>query len=525
MTTYSKLSLDDVIDIYLEYEGKPPKIGCVRLDGQSKERVIYNMMGIGTGKEFTVHNNDIETALRGVFERQFCIEVEGQWRPPYEPIMGAFNPKSPFFTELKKQRCFVPRLSEEKFLSTYRGLQLIRYTKAFLEIYISGLKSNDANVCAFVKTEKVDEDKDGASRIISPRNPRYGAALGVYIKAIEPVLFKAINRIYGEVTILKGYSVEDLGKILRKKWDKFSTPVAVGLDAKRFDQSVRVPALKREHAAYALFNNSAKLKKLLKRQLKTKTVLETPNGKLVYVTEGGRSSGDMNTTTGNCELMCDTVYDYFAEATPLSIDEFSLANNGDDCVIFVDAHNLHWLDGIPDWFLRRGFRMAIEEPVYEFELVEFCQTQPVFDGVNWICVRQPKNALAKDCLNINCMKTEGEWNFQRKANSDCGLALYGNMPVFGAYYACLGRNIGKITKSYRRLDGLTYLFDQAQGKPSARREPTAMCRASFFTAFDITPDEQVALEREYDAIMPKYNSPSPVVRFNYNIAAKQFFID
>jgi hypothetical protein len=91
---------------------------------------------------------------------------------------------------------------------------------------------------------------------------------------------------------------------------------------------------------------------------------------LHYEVEGARMSGDMNTSSGNCMIMVSLVFAYLSEKRI----KWRLANNGDDCVIVIEQKHLGKLEDLPKWFLKMGFRMEVEEPVYEFERIEFCQT-------------------------------------------------------------------------------------------------------------------------------------------------------
>jgi len=105
----------------------------------------------------------------------------------------------------------------------------------------------------FVKYEKTDRTtkEDPVPRVISPRDPKYNIQLGRYLKPIEERIFKALGKMFGHPTVMKGMDTDRTASVLHEKWDHFNNPVAIGLDASRFDQHVSLEALKFEHSVYA----------------------------------------------------------------------------------------------------------------------------------------------------------------------------------------------------------------------------------------------------------------------------------
>ena len=178
----------------------------------------------------------------------------------------------------------------------------------------------------------------------------------------------------------------------------FADPVAVGLDAKKFDMHVSAQALMFEHNLYNEVFHSKKLKRLLMWQIRNKGKAYTQDGELSYEILGTRSSGDLNTALGNCYLMCAMIWSL---AHSLSI-KIQLANNGDDCVVVMEREDVEcFVHAVPEFFSRLGFRMKIEQPVDCFECIEFCQTNPVFNGASYTMVRNPRTCLVKDAMCIH----------------------------------------------------------------------------------------------------------------------------
>jgi len=88
----------------------------------------------------------------------------------------------------------------------------------------------------FIKVEKLPRAKlDKAPRNISPRNRMFNILLGCYIAHLEKVLFKVLRKVCGFEVVFKGMNAVEQGTAMRKHWDEFDCPVAIDLDASRFD--------------------------------------------------------------------------------------------------------------------------------------------------------------------------------------------------------------------------------------------------------------------------------------------------
>jgi hypothetical protein len=212
-------------------------------------------------------------------------------------------------------------------------------------------------------------------------------------------------------------------------------------------------------------------------------------------------SGDMNTGLGNCLIMCALIYCY---AKDVGLKHFELLNNGDDCVVMCDERDLHLLDAVPGWFLSMGYTMQVEAPVRQLEKVVFCQTQPVFDGSDYVMCRDPRVVLTKDIISLKNVRVIGSWRYYMQAIADCGLAAYGNLPLMSAFYGMLDCGA---RRSYQEYDsGLHFM---SHGLSGGRRPIHHLARVSFWKAFGITPDRQCALEAWYDGSTIDFK-PGPV---------------
>lgn len=260
--------------------------------------------------------------------------------------------------------------------------------------------------------------------------------------------------------------------------------MAVGLDASRFDQHVSRPALEWEHSVYNSCYHDSELAKLLRWQIDNVGVAYTPDGRINYQVDGCRMSGDMNTALGNCLLMCALVWQLLRERAICG----ELVNNGDDCVVIIERSDLQKFSfGIHSWFLEYGFSMKVEDPVFVFEHIQFCQMQPVFDGARWRLVRDPRIALDKDGINLR----PGNQRFEDwlRTVGECGLAITSGIPICQAYYE-FDMRVGGNVRTFDTC-GMSYL----RGKLESKSAPvTTAARVSFWRAFGVAPHQQVAVE-------------------------------
>jgi hypothetical protein len=489
--------------------------------GTPKVRKLYNYPSPGFGAKFIIHNSNLQTALRGVMERVFLVEKEGQFVTPPK------GNEEIFFTRLRKfkrkliARCSkVEPLTYNSFVDLYCGKRKLIYRDAVVSLLKEPLQANDAKIKAFIKCEKikVTENKldprgkvlskgksDPAPRLIHPRSPRFNAEIGIYMRPLEKEIYRGISRLYdGKPVVAKGMNSVEVGKLLETKWRKYIKPVSISLDASRFDQHVRAFALRWSHLIYvALVSTGAKqLRKLLNQTITNKVNLYTLDGVIKYTTDGCRMSGDMDTALGNCLIMCAMIY-AFCDDYNIPHD---LIDNGDDANVICEAEHADKFKNLPGYFLDFGFTMKVGEPIYVLENVEFCKTQPVYDGTGYRVVRQFPDCVDKDFhsfLPITNSRAFQHWMYDM---GNCGLALNAGIPVLQSLYQACLRSAGNSTGFHldvSRKSGAEYL---ANGLISVAREITQAARYSFYLAFQVTPDEQIALEDHYNSSFFKYSS-------------------
>lgn len=491
----------------------------------AKMREVVVAPTLSSRVDFGAHNNDLPNNIRALNERVFNVTQGKVLVPTPQPEPGAWRSLGGSAQRLADDVCKfgkVYHLTGQEFLDQCPANKRKLYATAMQEYETLGWTRRHALIKAFVKFEKLNftKKRDPAPRVIQPRSPVFNYALGRFTRRIEADMYRALAQEWrdehwgplqeeAEPVVMKGMTVEEVATALKSKWDKFKCPVVIGLDASRFDQHVSVDALKWEHSVYKkIYGYDPELMALLKVQLANEGRTYVDGHKIAYTVNGTRASGDMNTSLGNCMIMCTLIREYVKE---LGIHA-ELANNGDDCLLFIEKSDLYKITtlvgekweapALEQWFLRYGFEMEVEPPVFEFEECVFCQSQPILVDAaldRWVMCRQPTSAWGKDALSLTEATELGfrQWSYQVGVG---GWALFGDMPIFGALYQCYKRNgvDSKVKNSLIVSDsGFMRMCDKGprvRGDHHVRISDDT--RLSFFKAFGYPPSVQIAMEAE-----------------------------
>jgi len=472
----------------------------------SKPRRVIIAPYLSARIDFGAHNNNLPNLIRGLNERVFNVQGKSGLEPTPQPTPGKWRKLNHVAARLSDRvrkfgRC--QHLTCGEFIAQCPGNKRKLYASAAEQYEKQGWVKRDTRIKVFVKFEKLNFTKKGdpAPRVIQPRSPVYNIALGRFTRRVEDDIYKALAEEWSEdggKVVMKGMTVEEVAAEMRKKWNRFKSPVAIGLDASRFDQHVSADALKWEHSIYKrIFDYNPELQALLKAQLANEGFAYVDGHCIRYKADGTRASGDMNTALGNCVIMCTLVREYLRERGVTA--EF--ANNGDDCLIFMEKSDLYKIADLPKWFLEYGFEMEVEAPVYEFEECVFCQMQPVLVDAAadvWIMCRQASVAMAKDALSLSVSTELGyrQWSYQVGVG---GNALYGDMPIFCELYKAYKRNGVDSNVVHSAILADSGFLRMAK-EPRVRGEYAGTIsddtRVSFYKAFGYPPSMQIAMERE-----------------------------
>lgn len=468
----------------------------------SREKEYGSLTGLGASFLFKVHNQSLANLMRGIYERLLFVPAEDGFVPTPLPKKGEFPLRMSWFANavIKNSSRSNPILPIE-FAELYQARKRTVYMNAVSSLDNFGISKFDSYMQTFTKVEKVNftTKSDPAPRIIQPRSPRYNVSVGVFIKPMEKMLCNAVSKVLGSHTIVKGLNADEVGRLAKEKWDKFSEPVGVCVDAKRFDSGVSVDALRWEHGIYlgcvARSKDRKVLAELLSWQLTNTCRTFVDGHKICYGVSGSRASGDMNTGLGNCLIATGILASYCKDH---GISKVEFLNNGDDCVIICEKSDLPLLGNFADYSLRLGFRMVVEDPVYELEHIEFCQSRFVQVNGCYRQIRNPPVAVCKDSVIIKSLHCDNDFRAWIAAVGEGGLALNSGVPVMQSYYECFCRN----SNGVKALDSndpvlATGTRMLTKGMISKHSPVDAQSRYSFWLATGITPDQQEVLESHY----------------------------
>nr|AXT18258.1 RNA-dependent RNA polymerase [Opium poppy mosaic virus] len=455
------------------------------------DRVSYQIDVVRPCADFGVHNNSLNNLIRGVNERVFYTDHKRT--VPVKPLPTGFDE-----IDISMLKTFkVSPWTMEQVVESYKGSQKTRYQNALESLRIQPLTRADARVKTFVKAEKINftAKPDPAPRVIQPRDPRFNLCFAKYTKPLEPMLYKQLGKLYKYPCIAKGFNAVETGEIIAKKWAMFKDPVCVGLDASRFDQHVSVEALRFTHKVYKRFVRGHEVNKLLSWMYTNHALGSAKDGYVKYEITGCRMSGDMDTALGNCTLMVLMTH-HLCKSLDI---EHELMNNGDDCIIIMDQAKLPLLQqNVAKFYERLGFKMKVEEPVFQLERVDFCQTRPVYDGRKWRMVRHI-SSISKDCCTVINWEQLAPWWC---AIGTCGLAVAAGIPIHNSFLKWLKRSGGDEggirSHALWKNEGLAWY---RMGLDLSHEDHVSdAARLSFQTAFGISPEMQVALEGIYDSL-------------------------
>lgn len=492
-------------------------------------RRIYRICGVGTDVHYCVHNNSLNNLRRGIAERVLYLREGDTFTRSYQPPANVFNSRLRLFKRrfLKHVPSTTP-IHRSQFPLLYLGRKRVRYMEAVESLSSRPVERRDSEVSTFVKAEKIPFSlkPDPAPRVIQPRDPRYNVEVGKFLKPNEKLFYRTIDKVWGSKTVAKGLNSSQRGQLLHEHWLAFKSPVAVGLDASRFDQHVSESALRWEHSLYNHSFQSEELRELLSWQIRTRGHGRAKDGTVKYSTRGCRMSGDMNTALGNCILMSAMVYCYTKHVGVKA----RLINDGDDCVVFMEDVDLTaFMVGLETWFEGVGFTMKVELPVYTLEHVEFCQCNPIWTPEGYLMVRKLPHALAKDSVSIKPLDSKSVFKKWCGEVGKCGLSLTGGIPVYDAFYSLLDRTSEGVDHSKLSKDPVfeTGMSFMARGMNRVGKLVHPRTRFSFYLAFGVQPDQQILWENHYGQTKLHYNVAGPTFEntpsFHSTLALPQCF--
>jgi len=483
------------------YAGVYQRVGhkVVRLNSSGyqrpRERALYCLNGAGGADDWAISENSIGNIERALIERVLTVKDEAGNRvsPPQPAPDYVRSELAEFQRRLIHTVGKVEQLTTRDFVDSYVGRRKAGYENALKTLPGNPIQPGDAVINMFCKAEKdnLTLKGDPCPRIISPASRRFNIAIGVHLKPLEKPVFHGIGRLFGGVTVMKGYNATERGKFISDAWFKYNKPVAVLLDAARFDQHVNLQVINWEHDTWEkLAMNRAELRHLNKMRKTNTLIYRSSEGGFKVRLRGVRMSGAMDTALGNCTTMCAMTWSFMRQITA----QYSYFNDGDDGVLIIEEEHLDSvLAQFKPYFLKLGFTMKLEGVARELEHIEFCQSHPVYTGTGWRMVRDPFVCLGKDSLAVAGPRMSGrEQSDRSNAIGWCGLSLAGDVPIFCEFYKSLITGAPP-ARGIELTTGMEYL---AKGMHPNQTAPSDECRLSFQKAFRLSPEHQLAIEAD-----------------------------
>lgn len=470
------------------------------------------------------HANTIGNMTWALRERVLGSVVDGEWVETHKPP-GAFATAKMMAIRERVTKLVgeATPITHSEYCAKYAGMRRAAYERAKDSLFTRPLRREDSFLNCFLKAEKnavVEDWMVKAPRVISPRDVRFLLSMGVYISPIEHRIYRAFRRMHGSPVIMKGLDQEARAAVARDHWSSFNRPVAVGLDASKFDQHTSRKALQFEHGFYLKpYRNDPGLARMCSWQLENHCFAMMDDGKVAWKTDGGRMSGDTNTALGNCVLSATMLLAYASERGVVC----RIMVDGDDCVVFMEQRDLaRFMDGLAAWYLGRGYRMKVEGPYFDLHCVEFCQSRWMDLNGTPLFVRNPFKAINQDHTWV----VRGGITHEEVliATGLGGLSIYGDVPVLGAYYRMLARDRQLSSRVIKRLDTRSSWLRWAKSDGGKNYSaPTQASRVEFYRTFGLHACDQLDMERLYLGRSVKTALPGDPNQIKHAATVKQAY--
>lgn len=484
-----------------------PDLKVEQWDKSSKVRKTFLFTGISPEADIKCYNNTILGMERALKERLFYIPtVDGGWqiKPTHEPGV-VIEKMSRFLDAMKPLSVYTHPWNRKCFALSYTGQKRERYLKAAAQLDNDGLLAIDCWLKFFMKFEVFNNTTkpNPSPRGINPPGDKYLVELGRYIKPIEHLVYKAVETLFGYKVIVKGLNQDDRGRLIEASWKSFDDPVAIMLDASKFEQSVSSECIEFEYQLYSQYYKGDKLFAYMMRKQKLwRGKARSSNGKLSFKIEGVRASGTNNTASGNCCISAGFLYDILCILRKRdSSFDFRSHVDGDDVVVIMSrSHARMFREFAGPYYAEASFRMKMEATVDILEHIDFCQSRPVYDGDHYVMLRNMKASLSKDAVSKKPLDNRKIFEKWSAAVGMGGLSCTGGMPVHQSFYGCFVRasNNAKPLMNDPVQRSQRY---KTMGMTRSVKDIHPVTRCSYWLAFGIEPDAQECIE----AILDEYS--------------------
>lgn len=379
----------------------------------------------------------------------------------------------------------VAPISREAVISCYKGRKGREFLEAYNSLKECGHKKRDARIRMFLKADKYDTLVGlKPPRAIQYRDKRYSLLLAQHLRPIEHQIYKGLDWT-GTAEIAKMRNPEQRASDVLRKWNCFDEPCAYLMDHSKFDSHVTVEMLEAEFAYYLKWSPRTCMRRFryfLSLQLYNRGV--TRNGTR-YRIKGTRMSGELNTGLGNSTINRGLLRWYMASC---GITKYSIYVDGDDSILVIERRDVHKLKNLKE-FERVGMETK-GELVFNFQDIDFCQSKLVEVDGRWIFVRNPFRLLSRTPWTIKkCTET-----YRRRLIYSLGMcegAIGVGIPIAQQFAKALRELVG--VQKLVPLEEIAY-GSRWRGYSDATSMVTADTRESYFRAFGLTPEYQMAVE-------------------------------
>lgn len=345
-------------------------------------------------------------------------------------------------------------------------------------LLLQDLEERDAKVRMFLKDDKYHEWKRVVPRCIQYRSKRYCLPLASYLTPIEHYICSIVDDSDTPI-FAKSRNYRQRGDDIFRKMEYFQDPVVISLDHSKFDAHVNMQLLDAEHWFYKACCRSPELKRLLHWQRINRG--QTKNGTR-YVTRATRMSGDQNTGIGN------SIINFAMTKALFGHMKVCYYIDGDDYLLFVERKDQPHIK--PELYRQFGMETKLESVTSTIEHIDFCQTRPVFNGVGYTMVRNPKRMLSRVQWGVGRFSAAYIPKYLSSVGK-CLISTGQGLPV--------EQYIGRTLSSLSSLYVLTPYHHSASRMPYRPGrafvvEPSTATRFSYELAWNISVNQQLALE-------------------------------
>lgn len=365
-----------------------------------------------------------------------------------------------------------------------------KYRAALDRLRRNGLSQKHFKIKMFVKHERMSYPSDDVTEIflkppraIQARTCEYNLVAQKYFipyaKRFKQMRFDDLRTPFA-----KGLDPHAIAQQLYDDWLQCDDPVALLMDAKRWDSCLNSNWLREEHKYYNDHFNSRELFDLLQAQFKNRC--RTASG-IRYKVPGTRMSGDPDTSDGNstCNLalLCHLFRSFKKFITVM----------GDDSVVIFERRDIPY---ILHRLGQRVYPWDIEYSIVgEFEHIEFCQCHPVETINGYIMVRTPMRALTRGlaCISQTVVRMPRLYYNWLRAVGDCEYSVNPGVPVMTSmarYFQSFSDKPMKEPHDRTRFKMLHGNYDH---------RITMRARLSFQTAFGISLRTQQRVEKWFNS--------------------------